>query len=62
MTTKLIRSWIAILSQRTGGQVCMGTYSRGSGIKVYDLHGLQRLTEAVMNYDLRFLAGLTEAK
>jgi hypothetical protein len=35
----------------------MGTYSRGSGIKVYDLHGLQRLTEAVMNYDLRFLPG-----
>jgi hypothetical protein len=57
MTTKLIRSWIAILSQRTGGQVCKGTYSRGSRIKEYDLHGLQRLREDVMNYDLRFLAG-----
>ena len=57
MTTIPIRSWIAILSQRTGGQVCKGTYSRCSGIKVYDLHGLQRLTEAVMNYDLRFLPG-----
>jgi hypothetical protein len=40
----------------------MGTYSRGSRIKVYDLHALQRLREAVMNYDLRFLAGLTEGK
>jgi hypothetical protein len=57
MMSTLIRSWIAILGQRTGGQVCQGTYSRGSGIKVYDLHGLQRLTEAVMNYDLRFLPG-----
>jgi hypothetical protein len=62
MTAKLIRSWIAILGQRTGGQVCKGADSRGPGIKVYDLHGLQRLTEAVMNYDRRFLAGLPREK
>jgi hypothetical protein len=56
MTTKHIRSWIAILGQRTGGQVCKGADSRESGIKEYDLHGLQRLGEAAMNYDLRFFA------
>jgi len=56
MTTKHIRSWIAILGQRTGGQVCKGADSRESGIKENDLHGLQRLGEAVMNYDLRFFA------
>ncbi|KUJ08450.1 uncharacterized protein LY89DRAFT_676867 [Mollisia scopiformis] len=37
-----------------------GCHSRTSGIKVYDLHGLQRLTEAAMNYDLRCSARLTE--
>jgi len=56
MTTKHIRSWIAILGQRTGGQVSKGADSRESGIKEYDLHGLQRLGEAAMNYDLRFFA------
>lgn len=56
MTTKPIRSWFTILSQQTGGQVCKGTYSKGSGIKVYDLHGLQR--EAV----ILFRAGVSELR
>jgi hypothetical protein len=37
-------------------KVCKGADSRESGIKEHDLHGLQRLGEAAMNYDLRFFA------
>lgn len=34
--------------QRTGGQVCKGTNPLYSGIKVYDLHGLQRLIKGCL--------------
>jgi hypothetical protein len=35
------------------GTRVQGCHLRTSGIKVYDLHGLQRLTKPAMNYDLR---------
>ena len=52
MTTKHIRSWIASLGQRTGGQRHKGAIQGLQGSR-YDLHGLQRFNEAVMNHDLR---------